>query len=271
MFLKISKEDFSGHRIKKAVTIFFILLAGSMLLCLFYLLSVRTHLHRLERDQAEKLLDIYLATDRSASPFYDSHFLPHDRKLEDLAFVRITQGGDQMLVVGDGLGSINFKGLMSLDPETSGVWLAVGKGIDSQLFTVIVRNYENGISIQAGVDGRSGYTLFKQLIRRTMYILLASVVGFWLMAMMLVKLGLSPLVTTRKMISNLERGGVELLPTQGNGPELDSLHKEINQLVDQNRHLVVEMQQSLDNVAHDLRTPMTRLRSVAEYGLQADS
>jgi signal transduction histidine kinase len=191
--------------------------------------------------------------------------------LQGLAFVRIMQGGDQMLAVGDRIGSVNFKRLMSLDPKTSGVWLDVGKGSESELLTVIVRNYDNGVSIQAGVDGRSGNALFRDLILKTIYILLAGAVGLGGLAVYLVKLGLSPLVNTRNIISGLVREkSAELLPTHGSGPELDSLHGQINKLVDRNRHLVIEMQQSLDNVAHDLRTPMTRLRSVAEYGLQAD-
>ncbi len=52
--------------------------------------------------------------------------------------------------------------------------------------------------------------------------------------------------------------------------EVYKLYSQIEDIVKQNRLLVQEMQESLDNVAHDLRTPMTRLRSVAEYSLQSD-
>jgi signal transduction histidine kinase len=160
---------------------------------------------------------------------------------------------------------------MALDPEASGVWLKIGRGKDAQRLTVIIHNYDNGVSIQAGVDGRSGSMLYMDLIRKTIYILLASGVCLAVLSIYLVKMGLSPLVNTRNMISGLVRGkNGDLLPADGSGPELDSLHVQINRLVAQNRQLVLEMQQSLDNVAHDLRTPMTRLRSVAEYGLQAD-
>ena len=98
-----------------------------------------------------------------------------------------------------------------------------------------------------------------------------SIVMLWPLSLYFIKLSLTPLIATREKIADLiQRSKTGLLPEQGNGPELDSLYGQINQLIQQNRHLVSEMQQSLDNVAHDLRTPMTRLRSVAEYGLQAE-
>jgi len=63
----------------------------------------------------------------------------------------------------------------------------------------------------------------------------------------------------------------ERMPVRGTGDELDRLAASLNQMLDQIERLMSGMKEVTDNVAHDLRTPLTRLRARVEDALRSNS
>jgi heavy metal sensor kinase len=106
---------------------------------------------------------------------------------------------------------------------------------------------------------------FKRIFIITMsfLILLAAGVG-WFMARRAVS-GIEAVTHTAQKIS----GGSlqERVPVKPGGDEIDQLATTFNQMVDRIQTLVTEIKEMSDNIAHDLRSPVTRIRGTAEVTL----
>jgi len=59
------------------------------------------------------------------------------------------------------------------------------------------------------------------------------------------------------------------LAVNGSGDELDRLARNLNAMLDRIGELMAGMKEVTDNIAHDLKTPLTRLRNEAEQTLRA--
>jgi signal transduction histidine kinase len=80
---------------------------------------------------------------------------------------------------------------------------------------------------------------------------------------------LRPIRHMIQTVQSIRTGDMEArVPQRGLGDELDELARLFNEMLDRINALIIGMKDALDNVAHDLRTPMTRLQNIAETALR---
>jgi len=82
---------------------------------------------------------------------------------------------------------------------------------------------------------------------------------------------LHPIRQLTETVRSISSGKMDArAPTFGSRDELEDLIVLFNSMVEKIEKLIRGMGESLDNVAHDLRTPMTRMRGIAEMALRTD-
>ncbi|MBW2441650.1 MAG: HAMP domain-containing protein [Deltaproteobacteria bacterium] len=111
--------------------------------------------------------------------------------------------------------------------------------------------------------------VFRGVFITTMVILfaLAVVVGWFMARRALV--GVETVTRTARRISagSLE----ERVPVKKQADEIDQLALTFNQMLDRIEQLVTGIKEMSDNIAHDLKSPITRIRGIAEVSMTADA
>ncbi|WP_243358962.1 sensor histidine kinase [Fundidesulfovibrio terrae] len=82
---------------------------------------------------------------------------------------------------------------------------------------------------------------------------------------------LAPIRDLISTVNSIGRGSMAArVPTRGTDDELDELASLFNSMLERISLLIQGMRDALDNVAHDLRTPLTRAKAVVETALQSN-
>jgi heavy metal sensor kinase len=109
---------------------------------------------------------------------------------------------------------------------------------------------------------------FKGIFITTMTFLIVFAAGVgWFMARRAVS-GVEAVTRTAQKIT----GGTleERVPVKARGDEIDQLAITFNQMLDRIQTLVTEIKEMSDNIAHDLKSPITRIRGIAEVTLTGE-
>ncbi len=265
------KEDFSLARCRASLPYFLIVWLGIILFLFSLSFLLKRQLQEYELQDVRNRLNTYLANN-PVSGLSDISRQREAGALQGLSFIRFVKGGEQILLAESSSAQVDFHRLAGLDPGISGVWISLADPEKNGPWTIVARAVSAGMSVQAGKEeGQSGF-----LYNRILHICRLAAFGGGLLALGLalacIKRSVAPMKKVREDIAAiLADGRTGLLLPDAAGKDLVDLYGQLNRLLQHNRKLIAEMQASLDNVAHDLRTPMTRLRAVAEYGLQADT
>jgi signal transduction histidine kinase len=154
-------------------------------------------------------------------------------------------------------------------PEGEQTWSTLDTGQDGFELEVASVRLRDGTLFQVGISTERR----AQLLQRFRRVLLINVLSLIFVGLaggaVLTSSALQPLRRLADTVRSILRTGRTdaRVPTQDTGDALDELSSLVNAMLDRIDAVLAGMRGALDNVGHDLRTPMTRLRGIAETAL----
>jgi signal transduction histidine kinase len=161
---------------------------------------------------------------------------------------------------------------LALPPPTGQqTWSTIDTGEDGDVLEVASVRLRDGTLFQVGMSTERR----TQLLQRFRRVLLLNVFAIILAGLaggaVLTSSALQPVRRLADTVRSILRTGrTEVrVPIEDTGDSLGELAVLVNAMLDRIDAVLAGMRGALDNVAHDLRTPMTRLRGIAETALMS--
>jgi signal transduction histidine kinase len=150
-------------------------------------------------------------------------------------------------------------------------WLELATRTGKEVLEVASTRLAFGYTLQVGKSTEDREKVLRNFRQIFMAALVPLVLLGFVGGIFLSRRALHPIRHLTETVRSISSGRMDArAPALGSRDDLGDLIILFNSMVEKIEKLIRGMGESLDNVAHDLRTPMTRMRGIAEMALRTD-
>lgn len=150
-------------------------------------------------------------------------------------------------------------------------WMSLLPLVDNDMVEIYTKPLVNGGWLRVGRSSEDREEHLAHIRNLSILVLTPFIFLGFLVSLILARTILAPLKSLTQRVVRIRQGETDLrAKIHGTNDEVDTLSVHFNGLVDHNQKLLRNLKDTLDNIAHDLRTPLTRFRIEAEDALSKE-